>query len=191
MLLYLGPAVRGQLLLRQIPRACGARASPSRRARARSWATAGLAALVEDGRVYTWGGNSNGQLGHDDEQPRLLPTALGRGVFGGSKVVVVACGTAHTMAVTAEGSVWTCGRNADGQLGHGGRVYTPVFTRVASSCFDGERIVIGACGDKHSIVASEADAYGRGARVGLVAWATTARPTCLRPPSCPSPRARS
>ena len=29
------------------------------------------------------------------------------------------------------------------------------------------------------------------ARVGLVAWATTARPTCLRPPSCPSPRARS
>ena len=114
------------------------------------------AALVEDGRVYTWGGNSNGQLGHDDEQPRLLPTALGRGGFGGAKVVVVACGTAHTMAVTAEGGVWTCGRNADGQLGHGGRVYTPVFTRVASSCFDGERIVMGACGDKHSIVASEA-----------------------------------
>jgi len=114
------------------------------------------AALVEDGRLYTWGGNSDGQLGHDDDQPRLLPTALGRGVFGGSPVAVVACGTAHTMAVTAEGGVWTCGRNADGQLGHGGRVHKPVFARVASSCFDGERIVMGACGDRHSIVASEA-----------------------------------
>ena len=112
------------------------------------------AALVEDGRVYTWGGNANGQLGHDDEQPRLQPTMLGCGLFGGAPVSIVACGTAHTMAVTLEGGVWTCGRNADGQLGLGGRVYTPVFTRVAAERFGGDRIVMGACGDKHSAVAS-------------------------------------
>ena len=37
------------------------------------------------------------------------------------KVTAVACGARHTLAVNAEGEVFSWGLNHEGQLGHGGR----------------------------------------------------------------------
>jgi len=35
------------------------------------------------------------------------------------RIVSVACGAFHTLAISETGSVWSCGRNQDGQLGNG------------------------------------------------------------------------
>jgi len=62
-----------------------------------------------EGRVWTFGDGWNGRLGHNDEQQRLVPTLLTAEVFKGSKIVTVAAGGAHTMAVGVNGTLWAWG----------------------------------------------------------------------------------
>ena len=123
------------------------------------------ATLTEDGAVWTCGWGDDGQLGRGDAQGRLRPTRLGPEAFGGLPVVLVACGAAHTMALTGRGCVWTCGRNGEGQLGHSDRTGRHLFTRVDPGHFGGASIVMVACGGEHSVVASAAGGvftWGRG-----------------------------
>jgi alpha-tubulin suppressor-like RCC1 family protein len=48
-----------------------------------------------------------------------MPAKLGREVVGGSSVMMVSCGFAHTMAVAEAGRLFTFGSGIVGQLGHG------------------------------------------------------------------------
>lgn len=72
---------------------------------------------LRDGRVYTWGRNTRGQLGLGagaaayTSVPRLVPGLEG--------VVSIAFNQSFSMALDAGGAVWTWGENTDGQLGHG------------------------------------------------------------------------
>jgi alpha-tubulin suppressor-like RCC1 family protein len=123
------------------------------------------AEVAEDGAIWTCGAGSNGQLGHGDAQDRLRPTRLGPEAFGGSPVVLVACGSLHTIAVTGDGAIWTCGMNCHGQLGHGDTTDRHVFTLVDPELFGGSSIVIAASGNRHNVVASaegEVYTWGRG-----------------------------
>ena len=102
--------------------------------------------MLEDGAVLTCGGNGLGQLGHGNAQDRLQPARLGLPVFGGARVVLVACGEYHTLAVTGGGRVYSCGDNSEGQLGHGNTTDSQVFTLMDAAHFEGARIVMAACG---------------------------------------------
>jgi alpha-tubulin suppressor-like RCC1 family protein len=62
-------------------------------------------ALGWDGRVYSWGKNVFGQLGHGDKIDRLSP-ALVEGLEG---VCGVAAAIDHSLAVTQSGAVFQCG----------------------------------------------------------------------------------
>ena len=68
-----------------------------------------------EGRVWTFGCGRG--LGLNDEQHRLVPTLLAPEVFKGSKMVTVAAGGFHTMAVGVDGALWAWGRGSSGQLG--------------------------------------------------------------------------
>jgi hypothetical protein len=61
--------------------------------------------LSWDGRVYSWGANCHGQLGHGDKEGRLAP-ALIRGVKG---VLSIAAAEAHSLAATQSGAVFSWG----------------------------------------------------------------------------------
>ena len=122
------------------------------------------AAVLEDGAVLTCGSNLFGQLGHGNAQDRLQPARLGLPVFGGARVVLVACGDYHTLAVTGGGRVYSCGGNSEGQLGHGTTTSTQVFTLVDAAHFEGASIVMAACGSEHSVAATaEGDVFTWGA----------------------------
>ena len=69
-----------------------------------------------EGRVWTFGFGFYGQLDHNDEQSRLVPTLLAAEVFEGSKIVTVAAGGCYTMAVGENGALWAWGMGANGQL---------------------------------------------------------------------------
>ena len=76
--------------------------------------------LDTDGGVWSFGDNTNGQLclgdsGEFDEEDRWVPTK----VDIPADVVAVIRGYSHSMMLTWYGTVWTCGKNADGQLGDG------------------------------------------------------------------------
>ncbi|KXZ50732.1 hypothetical protein GPECTOR_15g416 [Gonium pectorale] len=96
--------------------------------------------VAGEGELFTFGRNQNGQLGlghtNDclspqrvtalqfgqlglgDTEDRSSPTLVA-GALAGRAVAVLACGWRHTVAVTADGQVFSWGRGVNGQLGHG------------------------------------------------------------------------
>ena len=72
--------------------------------------------VTEDGSVFAFGKNDNGQLGVGGRESKLLPTLV-RGELQNEQVLRVAAGASHTMFVTADGMVFACGDNSSGQLG--------------------------------------------------------------------------
>jgi alpha-tubulin suppressor-like RCC1 family protein/phosphodiesterase/alkaline phosphatase D-like protein len=83
--------------------------------------TAGYAhnlALCEDGGVVAWGRNDKGQLGDGSFNDALEPVALDdSGVLAGRRVVALAAGEAHSLALCEDGTVAAWGDNASNQLG--------------------------------------------------------------------------
>ncbi|MFE7778191.1 RCC1 domain-containing protein [Streptomyces sp. NPDC057445] len=71
-------------------------------------------ALREDGTVWTWGANSQGQLGIGSTIDQNTP----KKVQGLEDIVAVSAGCYHGVALSAAGTVKTWGRNVDGQLGN-------------------------------------------------------------------------
>ncbi|MBI5177804.1 MAG: FecR domain-containing protein [Nitrospinae bacterium] len=77
--------------------------------------------LKADGSVWTWGYNNQGELGDGTDDERLIPVRV-KGPGGQGKltsILSVAAGAFHTLAVKADGTVWTWGYNDDYQLGDG------------------------------------------------------------------------
>ncbi|VDL89166.1 unnamed protein product [Schistocephalus solidus] len=81
--------------------------------------------------MFAWGSADEGQLGIDVStednglvsQPRWVPP------LPESKVTKVACGYKHTLLLTSEGFVYSCGSNDFGQLGYERK--TNSFTRIS------------------------------------------------------------
>jgi len=69
-------------------------------------------AIKEDGTLWAWGGNSNGQLGIGNISQQTIPVSTGtdkwRAVFTGGN---------HTIALKDDGVLWSWGGNSFGQLG--------------------------------------------------------------------------
>ena len=76
-----------------------------------------ILALTGDGRVYSWGDGSEGCLGHgtrnDESVPRKCENLLG------DVITQLACGSHHSMFLSANNLVYTCGDGSDGRLGLG------------------------------------------------------------------------
>ena len=74
------------------------------------------AAVKTDGTLWTWGGNSSGQLGAN-LTTTVSRSSPGTTAGGGTNWKQVACGYRTASAVKADGTLWTWGRNDLGQLG--------------------------------------------------------------------------
>ena len=101
-------------------------------------------ALKEDGTVWAWGSNGNGQLGDGTTENRRMPTQ----VQGISDVVAIGAGANHSLAVRSDGSVWAWGSNNNYQLGNGSRIdsATPLHVQGVGNAIE----VVGAV--MHSMV---------------------------------------
>ena len=78
--------------------------------------TAHALALKNDGTVWAWGANSNGQLGDGTGTDRSTPVQVTGGMAG---VTALAAGVTHSLAAKNDGTVWAWGGNDAGQLGDG------------------------------------------------------------------------
>ncbi|MEW5307892.1 MAG: hypothetical protein WDW38_007738 [Sanguina aurantia] len=70
-----------------------------------------------EGRLFTWGRNDKGQLGHGDLLQRNVPTIV-EGLKG-KFITTAAGGKGHTVVVTQDGESYSWGTNIMGQLGVG------------------------------------------------------------------------
>jgi alpha-tubulin suppressor-like RCC1 family protein len=75
--------------------------------------------VPNDGDVYAWGDNFQGQLGNNSPASSNVPVQVhGAGDVGFlTDVVDIAAGSAHGLAVKSDGTVWAWGYDGFGQLG--------------------------------------------------------------------------
>uniref|UniRef100_A0A673K721 RCC1 and BTB domain-containing protein 2-like n=1 Tax=Sinocyclocheilus rhinocerous TaxID=307959 RepID=A0A673K721_9TELE len=100
-------------------------------------------------KTYGWGYNCNGQLGLGNNGNQQTPCRIA--ALQGINIVQVACGYAHTLALTDEGFVYSWGANSYGQLGTGNKSNQAVPTLIN---MDKERIVeVAACHTSHTSAA--------------------------------------
>jgi alpha-tubulin suppressor-like RCC1 family protein/chitodextrinase len=89
--------------------------------------------LRQDGTVWSWGNNASGQLGSSNQAHSNIPIQVkgpgNQGYLTG--VIAIAAGETHSMALKADGTVWSWGGNAFGQLGTGTTVSSLVPIQVA------------------------------------------------------------
>ena len=77
-------------------------------------------ALTADGQVFAWGDNTYGELGNSSTLSSFVPVPVNTsGVLSGKVVTAIAAGKNHSLALTADGSVYTWGANNSGELGNG------------------------------------------------------------------------
>ncbi|KAM3935649.1 RCC1 and BTB domain-containing protein 2 isoform 1-T1 [Leptodactylus fuscus] len=106
-------------------------------------------AIVDNGEVYAWGYNGNGQLGLGSSGNQPTPCRIA--ALQGIRVEQIVCGYAHTLALTDEGVLYAWGANSYGQLGTGNKSNQSYPVQV---CVDKERIVeIAACHSSHTSAA--------------------------------------
>lgn len=73
--------------------------------------------LRGDGTVWSWGSNTNGEVGIPGQSNLLFP----KRVQSLDNITAVACGFDHAVALDASGVVWVWGSNAYGQFGLGNK----------------------------------------------------------------------
>ena len=73
---------------------------------------------MDAGALFCWGKGTSGQLGTGDAQSAASPRPVA--ALHGERVQQAACGMAHTLALTLDGTLFAWGQGADGQLGLGG-----------------------------------------------------------------------
>lgn len=129
--------------------------------------------LTGSGRVYTWGSNHRGQLGHSNFQSSALPRMLGGHI---KNAKMISCGAYHSACLVDPGVLYTWG--AKETLGCSNTVFlsatkqylkvgAPVTLEDASEpkglpFFAKRRIQFVACGDSHTVVFSNGELYSWG-----------------------------
>ncbi len=117
-------------------------------------------ALCNDGTVAAWGQNNSRQLGSGSGASRVLvPVAVDTSVISsalaGKKVVALAAGGYHVLALCSDGTVVAWGAGSQGQIGDGQPFNrsTPVAVKVTagSSALAGKSVIAVAAGTAHSL----------------------------------------
>lgn len=166
------------------------------------------AALVtSQAKLFTWGNNKYGQLGHGDYTNRLEPQEVHFALAtvssnqralrlrhmilerGGTNVTHAACGAFHTLFVTHQQNILAMGYNQAGQLGIGHRLQQHKSWRscmpIAVEALRDRSILDVAAGQNHSAcVLSNGAVYmwgcGDDGRLGVGRCDCEIRPTLVR-----------
>lgn len=115
----------------------------------------------KDGCIYTWGDNQSGQCGCNPSEQKSIPspTLLELSIPDENLEEVfstgrrdncarIACGSQHTIALSAEGDIWVWGKGPQLGLGEEALVWRP--TILKTFC---DKCIISICaGDHHNIV---------------------------------------
>ena len=118
------------------------------------------ALLTAEGAAYVCGRNFQGQLGlgdpesfpHNERGHPYQPDFRLLDRLGAKRVAQIACGGEHSVALTEDGEVHSCGAGNKGQLGHG-NVDNEQFPRVVSRLKATRRDVLEvACGNNGTLV---------------------------------------
>jgi len=119
--------------------------------------------LTNDGKVYSCGSNVNGQLGRtvDEANPNTIPKIISD--LNSFTISAIACGREHTVFLTNNGKVYSCGRNSESQLGRTVDAANPQGTPSIILTLNSFTISAIACGRDHTLfLTNEGKVYSCG-----------------------------
>ena len=124
-------------------------------------------ALDSEGKVYSWGENTNGLLGTGDATPATLPVAVRTAgtPMAGKKIVQISAGGSHSMALDSEGNIYAWGWGGEGQLGNGenNNSNVPILVKKEGTGLEGKTIKKVMAGGMFSMVlTSDGNLYSWG-----------------------------
>ncbi len=85
--------------------------------------------IKSDGTLFTWGNNSNGQLGNGTNATSSNPVQVNS---ANANWISASCGDKHTMAIKSDGTLWGWGFNQFGQLGTGNNVDSNIPVQIGT-----------------------------------------------------------
>lgn len=111
--------------------------------------------ITSEGRIFTWGANSFGQLGIgtvSTYRAALTEITSSFGLIEGEKVVKILLGSQASIAITSTGRVFTWGYNGNGQLGDEAvsERFVPGEITSQFNLAEGEKIVDVSLGNVHA-----------------------------------------
>nr|KAF6360606.1 retinitis pigmentosa GTPase regulator [Myotis myotis] len=112
------------------------------------------AALTEDGKLFMWGENSEGQIGLNNVCNVYFPHE----VTVGKPIAWISCGYYHSAFVTMEGELYTFGEPEYGKLGLPKQL---LMNHKVPQLVPGipEKVIQVACGGGHTVVLTEKAVY--------------------------------
>jgi len=93
-------------------------------------------AIKDDGTLWAWGDNDEGQLGDGTREKKNEPTQESS---ASTDWRYVSAGKYHTIAIKSDGTLWAWGQNAYGQLGDGSTTRREVPTQESSKATNWEK----------------------------------------------------
>ena len=111
-------------------------------------------ALCSHGKVYGWGSNQFGQLGHQQRRYDTQPTLLEMP----EKITALAAGTHFSLALAESGNVYAWGWNGFGQLGVNDTLPRSAPTKVPGL----QEVKAIAAGEMHALAIGQRALYGWG-----------------------------
>ena len=132
------------------------------------------AAATSAATVAAADGQESGVVRMDSRRRKVATPRLVRSLAG-VRVASLAAGFGHSLALSADGRVFSCGYNDRGQLGLGHRINSPTFALINPKHFRLGRVVQICCGGQHNLArvlmpAAVASAYDDGDAVGVFVW---------------------
>ena len=140
--------------------------------------------LRDDGTLWAWGDNANGQLGLGDTDSRAIPTLVSDIGVSGDEWISVATGENHTLAIRDDGTLWAWGWNGNGRLGLGDTTQRLVPTAVSTAGVSGDDWTAVSAGREHTLALRDDGtlwAWGSGAngQLGLGDTGSRQMPTLI------------
>ena len=112
-------------------------------------------ALDQDGNVYAWGFNSQGELGNNAYGDECVPVAVYNSrALSGKKIIAIAAGNSHALALASDGTLYGWGDNSHGQLGNNKITMSRIPIAINTSILKNKKIVAISAGADFSIALS-------------------------------------
>jgi len=120
--------------------------------------------VTSDGSLYGCGMNNKYQLGLGDNViARFMKRVGDTGKFQGQRVRSVRCGSVHSMILTYDNTLWSCGLSTDPLCGisvNPVACYVKVPARIRHARFHGNDVVVFSAGVSHSAaITSKGELY--------------------------------